>query len=106
MSIQVYEQTFKVIDTTFNVLGYIPIVSSVSGYIRTYYGTIQAVVAIAAAILGSTGLIIVTSTAALPTIVSQLLISGIFHIIRGYIELVPFIGNASCIIYDLSRVGL
>jgi hypothetical protein len=104
MSIQAYEQTFKAIDTTFNVFGYIPIVSSFSGPIRTYYGVIQAVAAIAIAILGSTGLIAITSATMLPMIVSHLLISGIFHVIRGYIEQVPFVGNATCFIYDLARV--
>ena len=104
MSIQMYEQTFQAIETTFNAFGYIPMVSSLSGSIRTFYGIIQAVAALAVAILSSTGLVAITSTTMLPMIVSQLLISGIFHVIRGYIEQFPFIGNATCIIYDLARV--
>jgi len=82
----------KAIDVTFNVLGYIPVVSSFSGAGRQLYGVIKAIAGIAIAIIVALG-----AGTAMPGIASHLLLSGCLHIIRGQVEKYPFIGNLACI---------
>ena len=100
LTISSIPKVIEVLDRTFNFFGYIPIVSSISGQLRQHYGAIQIISSIAmAAIFLATG-----SHFAIPA--SALLVSGVFHIFRGTIELLPFFGNAACIIYDIARLTI
>lgn len=89
----------KALDTTFNILGYIPVVSSISGPFRQYFGIAKIVASIALAIFAAIG----AATTA-PGIVSYFLFAGCLDIIRGGVEKVPVLGNLACIVYDIARV--
>lgn len=82
----------KVLDWMLNLTGYTPIVSSFSGECRKVYGIARLIFGIAS---------IIFSTQA---IAAQLVISGLYHLARGYIEVIPFIGNGICIFFDILRL--
>lgn len=88
----------KVIDYSLKGLGYIPIVSSVSGRIRQWYGLVKVTTAIAMVALSLIGAISV-----MYGISFGLLISGCLDAFRGEVEKYPVYGNIACIIYDLVR---
>lgn len=82
----------KALDWMLNLAGYTPMVSSFSGWGRMAYGVVRVIVGIAG--------LIFTSHA----IMAQLAISGVYHFARGYVEMIPFIGNAACFAFDILRL--
>lgn len=99
MAINPYE-SLRALDVTLNTLGYIPLVSNVSGAVRLIYGKVQIIGAIAGAIFA-----IISASNPILSLASYFIISGCLHIVRGCVEQVPVVGNLACFIYDVSRIA-
>jgi hypothetical protein len=87
--------TLSIINKTLNIFGYIPIISCISGRSRLIYGAIHVISAVAIAILSAAGV------ALNPALCSPILVAGLWHVFRGVVESVPYLGNIACIAYDL-----
>lgn len=95
----------EAVERVFNILGYIPIVSSISGPIRS---GIWAIAQIFGGIIGlvlSLFLSIFTGDEGsnIFWIWAALVVNGVLNIIRGTIESIPFLGNLICFLYDRIR---
>ena len=78
-----------------NVLDYIPIISNISGVVRSIFGTIEAVVGIPTFPIE----LFVRATGARNTF---LFVDGIANIIRGSVASTPLLGNVTLYLYDHS----
>lgn len=87
----------------FNVLGWVPVLSSASGAIRIIAGKVQLVAALALAFFQKiSGLIFQKkSYIELSNHSFDYVKHGIANICRGYLETIPLIGNVSLFVYDL-----
>jgi hypothetical protein len=89
----------------FNIAGYIPVVSSVTGAARILYGKIEVVAGIAAAAFLAIKALFSGDRSANEWFDKSLMaldyaIHGAANVIRGYIEIVPFFGLLLCLPYD------
>ena len=85
----------------FNRVGYFPILSTVSGYVRAVFGAVELVTAVALAALQMLRLL--DFEGVLETGVYAL--HGVANIVRGMIEMMPII-NMFWFLYDNARLRL
>lgn len=88
-----------------NVAGYIPIVSSVSGAVRVLYGKIEVVAAVGTAAISALKALFSDARGSKEWFGRSVMaldyaLHGVANIVRGYIEMVPFLGLALCLPYD------
>ena len=88
------ERNLQNFEYTMNGLGYIPVISTLSGPARMVFGKIEAITGLAIAVFASTerrsnwGL--------------ELALHGAANILRGTVETIPVIGNIACVVKDLA----
>lgn len=88
-----------------NVVGYVPIVSTISGSVRLAYGKLEAIVAIAAiAFHFMAGLIGIEGSAEKLRAAVPYVLHGFANMGRGLVEILPFI-NLTCYLYDQTQPG-
>lgn len=97
-----HDQFSEGLEKQFNVLGYVPIVSTISGLSRIFYGKLN--------IVFSTALLAYNFFQDLKSGSSDYrikihhfvchIVHGQLNLIRGVFEMIPVIGNLGCIIYD------
>ena len=104
IAIQSFDRTLAMAEKAFNVLGWIPLISSISGPIRMTAGRIEA---IAFSILSSATLLVANITENKELFkeadrLSTYIWHGMANFCRGAIETVPLLGNFLTISYDLN----
>ncbi len=100
------DQTLGVFESGLNVAGYVPLVSTISGALRVNYGKLEIIGAVAAA-----GIIAVKALFAgteqynefnhAVEILFTYASHGAANVVRGIIEIFPFVSLATCLPYDL-----
>lgn len=73
-----------------NILGYVPVISTISGCCRVLLGIIHTIVHLVAAIFKASHRKDHLQEALL----------GVRNIVRGIVEMVPVVGNITCLTYD------
>lgn len=92
-----------------NIAGYIPIVSTFSGSLRINYGKLEVIGSIVAAALITVRALFLANASDRDRELKRAIdvfthysLHGIANIIRGILEVVPFVSLVTCLPYDLS----
>jgi hypothetical protein len=98
----------ETVDRGFNILGYIPLVSSITGPIRSgIWGTGQLFIGLIG--LPISLLVALFSGGSWSHVFwfwAALIVNGVLNMIRGTIEAVPLLGNLIVFLYDRIRGGV
>jgi hypothetical protein len=92
-----------------NIAGYVPVVSTFSGALRINYGKLEVIGAIAAAVLITFRALFLVNASDRDRELKRAIdvftcysLHGVANMIRGILEIVPFVSLATCLPYDLS----
>jgi hypothetical protein len=99
------DQSLQNIETTLNIVGYIPFVSIASGSIRFVGGKVEAIAGLILAALSALpgGCQSAKEQSRRIDHGLELALHGGANMIRGAVESIPVIGNLGCMLYDLSN---
>ena len=101
----------KDLENIFNKLGYVPVVSSVSGGLREVFGATQVITGLAMTSINSLRKAYAKEETSIGQLQKKVDLSkeqvrhGIANMMRAVLEIIPFI-NFSCLCYDLAKVRI
>lgn len=95
------ERSFAVTERALNSCGYVPVLSTLTGALRLVAGLVQTAVASTFSFL-----LLLAKRPLLSTRYGFIATHGLANVCRGFVEMVPLLGNMFCYTHDRSTVRM